>query len=224
MNVKNEKWSESAWEKITPIYDRILKLPFITELTAGDLSGEKFMNYMVQDSLYLKSYVQVLSHISSRLTDESSRRRLLEFALDGIEVEKAVHEEYLEGKEAERSDQSLTCLLYTSFLKSQAYSPVEVEMASVIPCFWVYQRVGEEILKRADTETNPYGKWILTYADPQFARATKDALSICDRLAAETTDEVRQMMTEAFILGTKMELLFWESAYKLEEKTDILTC
>lgn len=211
------KWSEEAWNEIIPIYDRILSLPFIKELTEGSLPEEKFLFYMRQDSIYLGSYVQVLGHIASRIPNDRFRTRLLEFAVDGIEVEKAIHQNFLCGKLLS-AKASPTCLLYTSFLKSQAYSTVEAEMASVLPCFWVYQRVGEKILKDTSATSNngenkgrenPYDMWIGTYADERFAESTRQAIEICDSLAADTTPENRQLMTDAFVMGAKMELLFW---------------
>lgn len=211
------KWSEEVWKSIIPIYNKILTLPFIEELTKGILSEDKFLFYMNQDSLYLNSYVQVLSHIASRMPDDEFRMKLLEFAVDGINVEKSIHRYFLNGKVHESLKPSPACLLYTSFLKSQAYSMVEVEMASVLPCFWVYQRVGEHILAKSNIETNPYRKWIETYADKQFEEATRQAIIICDRLASALTPEQRELMTEAFIMGTKMELLFWDSAYNKEQ-------
>lgn len=219
------KWSKEVWNEIVPIYKEILELPFIKELTAGTLPEEKFLFYLQQDSIYLGSYMQVLAHIASRMPIEECRGKLLGFAVNGIDVEKAIHGEFLSGKVSGKAKQSPTCLLYTSYLKSQAYASVEVEMASVLPCFWVYQRVGEDILANtspenhphSSLETNPYRKWIETYADKQFAESTQEAIAICDRLASDTSEENRKAMTEAFVMATKMELMFWDSAYKLEK-------
>ena len=211
------KWSEEAWNEIIPIYEKILSLPFIKELREGVLPREKFTFYMQQDSIYLKSYVQVLSHIASRMTDEHFRSRLLEFAVEGISVEKAIHQFFLSGQAVGKGTPSPTCLLYTSFLKAQAYSAVEVEMASVLPCFWVYQRVGEAILAAGCHDNNPYERWIETYADKRFLESTLQAIEICDSLASVATDETRRLMTEAFVMGSKMEYLFWESAYNMEK-------
>ncbi|MDE6795523.1 MAG: TenA family protein [Muribaculaceae bacterium] len=211
------KWSAEAWSEITPIFDKILSLPFIKELTAGTLPKNKFIFYMEQDSIYLSSYVQVLSHIASRMPWEDFRSQLLEFAVDGINVEKAIHHTFLAGESKDDTMATPTTLLYTSLLKAQAYSPIEVEMASVLPCFWVYQRIGETILANAHLESNTYRKWIETYADRRFALSTQAAIDICDKLASEATPEIRREMTHIFIIATKMEMLFWQSAYNLEE-------
>ncbi len=213
------KWSEKAWNEIVPTFESILSLPFIQELKAGSLAREKFNFYMQQDSIYLASYVQVLSHIASRLPIEVYRIKLLEFAVDGVAVEKAIHQDFLSGING-TAIPSPTCQLYTSFLKAQAYEEVEVEMASVLPCFWVYQRVGETILTAVkDLASNPYEKWIETYADQRFAESTRQAIEICDRLAECASPATRSAMTEVFKMATKMEFLFWQSAYNMEQWT-----
>lgn len=172
------KWSEEAWNSIEPIFNEILSLPFIKELQAGTLPDEKFLFYLHQDSMYLSSYGQVLAHIASRMPDASFRAKLLGFATDGVAVERDLHQTFLKGSEDISSPQSPICLFYTSYLKSQAYSAVEVEMASVLPCFWIYQRVGKFIYDNSCRDMNPYKQWIETYADPYFEVATESAVAI----------------------------------------------
>ncbi|MDE5730032.1 MAG: TenA family protein, partial [Alistipes sp.] len=175
-----------------------------------------FMFYLRQDSIYLGRYGRVLSHIASRLSDREQTAAFIRFASDGIEVEKALHESFLCGDVPSPQEISPTCLLYTSVLQSQATAPVEVEAAAVLPCFWVYQRVGEEILARQRGDGNPYMRWIATYADPAFGESTRRAIAICDALAARAGEEVRRRMTDIFVRCTKMEYLFWDSAWQLE--------
>lgn len=212
------KWSETAWQEALPVYERILRLPFVLSLADGTLVREKFMHYLSQDVLYLESYSAVLSHIASRLNDRDHVSAFLSFASDGIAVERALHESFLDYDVRSSLEMSPACLLYTSVLKSQAYGPVETEAAAVLPCFWIYQNVGDYIVSRCnDIVANPYGRWISTYSDPVFAEAAERAVGICDELAEAATDAVRRQMTDIFVLCTKMEWLFWDSAWNLEE-------
>ena len=77
------KWSISAWKAAEPVYEAILKLPFITELKEGTLSVERFNFYIGQDSLYINVYSRVLAHIASRLADMTQVEDFLKFAGDG---------------------------------------------------------------------------------------------------------------------------------------------
>lgn len=209
------KWSLQAWNKVENVYNSILKHPFVRELAAGTLSRARFDFYIGQDALYIDNYSRVLAHIASRIPSKKHSEDFLRFALDGIMVERALHQSFISDTQ-KLVHPSPVCRQYMDFESSKAYAPVEVEAAAVLPCFWVYQRVGTEIIKTG-TPDNPYSRWIGTYADEAFAASTLRAVEICDELADNTTQAVRDLMTEAFIIATKMEFLFWDSAYNSEQ-------
>ncbi|WP_300098667.1 TenA family protein [uncultured Alistipes sp.] len=211
------RWSDRAWEAAEPVYRRITEHPFVEALAAGSLSEERFRHYLRQDALYLDGYARRLAHIAARLTRKEHTEAFLHFALEGIEVERALHASFLGGEHPSPDEISPACLLYTSVLESQATAPVEVEAAAVLPCFVVYQRVGEEILARQQDDRNPYRRWIETYGDASFAEATARAVGICDELAEAASEEIRQRMTDLFVRCTRMEWMFWESAWNLEK-------
>lgn len=211
------KWSEEAWDMARPVYLKIIEHPFIEALANGTLAPGTFMFYLEQDSLYLSGYAKTLSHIASRLSDKAHIHAFIRFASNGIEVEEALHASFLKGKIPSPEKISPACLLYTSLLLSQATAPVEVEAAAILPCFWVYQQVGREILSRQQGRDNPYAPWIETYADPTFTAATRRAIEICDELAERAGPEIRERMTAIFVRCTKMEWMFWESAWEQEK-------
>ncbi len=210
------RWSDSAWEAARPVYEKILEHPFVRALADGTLSAERFRFYLRQDALYLDGYARRLAHIAARLGRKEHTEAFLRFAADGIAVERALHEQFLGGEHPAPEEISPACLLYTSVLESQATAPVEVEAAAVLPCFVVYQRVGEAIHAQQQGTENPYRQWIETYADPAFAASTAEATAICDALADAAGDATRRRMTDIFVRCTRMEWLFWESAWQLE--------
>ena len=212
---KKLKWSDEAWSSALPIYKEILNLPFVRQLTEGTLSNERFLFYIEQDSIYVENYCRVLAHIASRLSQQEHIADFLEFASVGIEVEKILHETYL-GEGHTPATPTPTTLLYNSYESAKGLGPVEIEAASILPCFWVYQKVGEHIIKTSSSD-NPYFHWIKTYADKDFEKSTLRAIEICDELAENASEEIRDKMTEAFVMATKMEWMFWDSAYNLEK-------
>lgn len=211
------KWSRQAWEAAEPLYRQIITHPFVCALAAGTLTPERFRFYLRQDALYLDGYARRLAHIAARLPRKEHTEAFIRFAADGIEVERALHESFLGGDHPAADEMSPSCLLYTSVLDGQSAAPVEVEAAAVLPCFVVYQRVGEEVLARQTGSANPYRRWIETYADPAFAESTAEAVRICDELAAESGEATRRRMTDIFVLCTRMEWMFWDSAWQLEK-------
>lgn len=209
------KWSECAWKEAEHIYRSILELPFVRELSDGTLSKDRFLFYIRQDALYIENYSRLLSHIASRLPNQEQMQDFLKFASDGVMVEKLLHESYLAGASADVAP-TPTTLLYISYEASKVLDPVEIETAAILPCFWVYRKVGEEIMKRSSPD-NPYSHWIGTYADKSFAEATARVIEICDELAENASPEIRKKMTATFVMSTRMEWMFWDSAYNFEK-------
>jgi thiaminase/transcriptional activator TenA len=212
------KWSEQAWKAAEPVYERILDLDFVRELMAGTLSRERFLFYIRQDALYLVGFGKALAGIAAKLDNVEHSQAFLSFAGDCMAVERALHKSYLGGEKLpEPIAPSPTCLLYTSTILRQVYdAPLEVAMAAVLPCFWVYKEVGDYILVKQSKNDNPYQAWIDTYGGDEFAQAVQKAIDICDVMANSCTEAQRQAMTDAYVLCTKMEWMFWDSAWKQE--------
>lgn len=88
------KWSEQTWKTVDTIYESILKMPFIEELTNGSLPKEKFQFYMTQDSLYLEHFGRTLALIGAKVYDIKDALSYIRFAENAIVVENALHESY----------------------------------------------------------------------------------------------------------------------------------
>ncbi|MCC8193205.1 MAG: thiaminase II [Deltaproteobacteria bacterium] len=213
------KWSEQAWRAALPVYTEILELPFLHELMDGTLPPEKFRFYIQQDALYLNGFGKALAGIAARLEKPEHMGAFVGFAADTMIVERDMHQSFFDvlGK-LEDLEPSPTCLLYTSFMLRQlADAPVETALASVLPCFWVYKEVGDHILANQTKNANRYQNWIDTYGGEEYGAAVSRAIAVCDELAAALTEKQREAMTEAYVLCTKMEWMFWDSAYRLEQ-------
>ncbi len=212
-------WSEQAWTKIEAIYGSILKMPFITELTSGDLQKERFQFYMAQDSLYLEHFGRTLALIGAKAHSISDALAYIRFGESAIVVENALHESYFQDFGIEtRGEMQPACHHYIHFLRSTAaFEPMEVALAGTLPCFWIYKEVGDYILTQQKKENNPYQKWIDTYGGEEFASSVRSAINICNQAAENTTPSIRAKMTEAFITASIMEFDFWDAAYNLRK-------
>jgi len=212
------KWSEQAWNASDEVFQQIVQHPFLEELANGTLPREKFLFYLQQDSFYLEEYGRVLAGIATKLDKAEHRSAFIRFADDTVVVESALHESFLkDAPPALYNGQSPACMLYTGFLFQQLSSrPVKVALAAVLPCFWIYKEVGDFILKHQSGDGNSYQPWINTYGGDEFANAVNKAISICDELAEQSTLKQQQSMTDAFVYTSKMEWMFWDSAYHLE--------
>ena len=213
------KWTDKAWETISPIYQNIIEMPFIKELQNGTLPLEKFQFYMGQDSFYLENFARSLALIGARAERIDHALDYIRFAEGAIVVEKALHDSYFQEFGLEnRGKIEPTTHHYINFLKSTAaLDQVEIAMAAVLPCFWIYQEVGDYIYKNQLAEKNPYQKWIDTYAGEEFGELVTKAKKICDVVAENCTATQQKRMTQAFIAGSRLEFMFWNSAYQLKK-------
>ena len=211
-------WSENAWKSIENVYNDITAMPFITELSDGTLSREKFQFYIAQDSLYLEHFGRTLALIGSKAHDVDDALAYMRFGENAIVVENALHESYFKEFEIlERGILEPVCHHYIHFIKSTAaFEPVEVAMAATLPCFWIYKEIGDYILNLEQTIENPYKSWIDTYGGEDFAVAVKSAIEICDKAALNTTPEIRNRMNEVFVTASRLEFQFWQAAYDLK--------
>ena len=208
------KLSAEAWRASSDIYDKIIKHPFNQELMQGTLSQDKFAYYIEQDSLYLQDFARCHALIASRISLEYVRT-FLKYADDTFIAEQEVVHQFFKKTFGFKATGLITpaTLSYTSYLLSvSAMESVEVAVAAILPCFWVYREVGLFIAKKT-SEKNPYERWIETYSSKDFGDSATEAIRIFDCLAEGVTDVVRQKMIDAFYKSTCLEWHFWNDAY-----------
>lgn len=212
-------WNEHAWLAIENIYKSIQKMPFIEQLRTGTLDMEKFQYYLKQDSLYLEDFSRVLAVIGTRLSSLDDMKLFIGFSEGAIAAEVGLHEAYFKSYGVENRGEMLpACHHYTSYLKSVvATEPVEVALAAVLPCFWIYQEIGDYIYKNRVEDNNPFNNWIDTYAGEDFADSVKKAIEVCNRYAEKTTEKTRADMTKAFVYASQLEFDFWDAADQLRD-------
>ncbi|SDK66189.1 thiaminase (transcriptional activator TenA) [Actinopolyspora mzabensis] len=212
-----------AWSYTAELQRAIVHHPFNTALADGSLPRDRFAFYIVQDSRYLFGFAQALAAAASRADEPADAAFLAGSAHGALAEERKLHAGYmaqlgLTEDEMAGIQTSPTCLAYTSYLRATALSePYPVLVAALLPCFWVYQHVGSTILESTGTTAgHPYGRWIATYADEEFANAVLGARELTDRLAAGTDENTRRRMLTAFVRCSEYEWLFWNSAWETE--------
>ncbi|MFH5831460.1 thiaminase II [Halalkalibaculum sp. DA384] len=212
------KFTDELWSTIEPMYDAILELPFIRELTDGTLPEDIFLFYLKQDTLYLADFSRALSLAGVRCDSTTQMYDFFKFASEAVVVERQLHQNFYEQYGTEMNPKkSPSCFSYTNFLLSTAATKDNVvNIAALLPCFWIYREVGLEIYENA-AEENPYQDWIDTYAGEEFNKSVDRAIEITDEVAERESKERLEEMTEAFVKSTELEWMFWESAYRREQ-------
>ncbi|MDA7816735.1 thiaminase II [Sulfurimonas sp.] len=212
-----QNWYEQTRAKTEQIFQSIIKHDFVKELTGATLDKDTFGFYVNQDSLYLSEYKKSLVAVGSKCHRHKDTQFFYESATGIIQVEDELHKKFLEKKYI-NPEPSPTCELYNSYLARIVNNEsVEVGAAAVLPCFTIYKEVGDFILaNQKNSDSNPYQSWIETYASDEFALAVKQAIDIVDTYALTASPASLAKMEEVFIKTSKLEWMFWDSAYKQE--------
>ena len=213
------KWSEQAWKQVDCIFEKIIQMPFNQELMEGTLDVEKFKFYIGQDAIYLGAFSRALALIAARINNNAVALHFIRFAEGAVVVEAALHENYFKKyRMPAMISASPSCQLYTQFLLTEAaLDQVEVAIAAVLPCFWIYKKVGDYIFSHKHKNNNPFIDWINTYSGVAFSRVVEEAIHICDEVATSCSIQQQQSMTDAFITACRLEWMFWDSAWKMEQ-------
>jgi thiaminase/transcriptional activator TenA len=213
-------FTDEVWEATATIRSEIDSLPFLVELETGDLSAERFAEYLAQDALYLEVYARVLAAAGDLAPTEEHRQFWLQQAASTVAFERQMHD--AQAVDGEERNASPTCTAYTSYLLALAGSGNYGEVvAGLLPCFWIYDDVGRRLLERVSAEPgvfgrHPYSEWIATYGDEVFHGATTRAKELADETAGRASDEDRQAMHRAFLTASRYEWMFWNAAHALE--------
>lgn len=208
-------FTHDAWAAIAPLRAAIDELPLLTQLRDGSLPREAFIEYLTQDALYLDSYARTLALAASQARDGEEISLWTLNAHTAIVVEKALHAGFGVDPAARPS---AVCLAYTSYLSALATRGCYPALvAGVLPCFWIYADVGDRL--RADVGDltgHPYEAWIGTYADPDFAEATRRVKALADSLAGQADAATLVRMHEAFATASRYEWMFWDAPMRAE--------
>lgn len=206
--------SVQAWELSASIINAIKNHPFNQELMSGKLSRDKFTYYIEQDSLYLNDFSRCHAILATK-APPSYTQIFLKFSEYTLLAEQdAVHHFFKELFDFKSTHQTTPATLcYTNYLlRTCLMEPVEVGIAAVLPCFWVYRDIGLYIAQ-SSANNNPYARWIETYSSDDFGQAVNQAIVIFDELGLQTTEAIRQKMLDAFYKSTCFEWHFWNDAY-----------
>lgn len=217
----NISWRREVWKKSARIYDSILGLDFLNELSKGTLSNHSFARYIAQDEIYLKNYYKQMYMLADLMEDEQDRNLFLSFAQSGMEGEKALHDMLIEkyGIDTDVKPSMVTAGYNAHICEGIATGNPCIALASVLPCMWIYNQVGLHILNHSKLEGNPYKEWILEYGQEEFTTGVNKVLKMIDVWAAKADKETREMMDHYYLKAALYEYAFWDYGYHGDGKS-----
>ncbi len=207
------------WSDITGIHQAILGHPFVTGLTDGTLPRESFRHYIVQDAHYLRGYAKALAVCAAKAPDEDTTVMFAEHAAGAIAAERDLHASLLDDLGPDELGPATGPIApatqaYVSYLLATAHGGSFADaLGAVLPCYWIYAQVGEELLE-AGSPDPLYARWIAMYGGDDYRSVVDAVLAVTDRIGAEPTELAR--MRRHFVVTARYEWMFWDAAYRCE--------
>jgi thiaminase (transcriptional activator TenA) len=216
------RFTDVLWERTAALREAVDNLEFLHRLGDGTLPLDAFRFYIEQDALYLAGYAKALALLAAKSPDPVTGAFWATASATAATEESSLHQGLLTGgvlpETGDAAEHSPACLGYVSYLTATVSTePYAVGAAAVLPCFWIYAEVGRDLAGRAaDTlaadPSHPYAQWVTTYDDPAFHASVATARELVDAAAAAATDTERAAMLDAFVVATRYELMFWDTA------------
>ncbi|GAB3083549.1 bifunctional hydroxymethylpyrimidine kinase/phosphomethylpyrimidine kinase [Isoptericola nanjingensis] len=195
------------WDDAADVRAAIDDLAFVRSLGDGTLDPDHFRTYLEQDALYLRDYARCLARASELAPTRAEQAFWAGGAHGALVTELDLHTRWL-GGEPQDVPASATTAAYLDHLRA-AGDDYATLVAAVLPCYWIYQDVGERLAAR-NHAGHPYAAWLGTYADDAFAGATREAVAILRRAAAASDASTRDRMAAAFRAACEHELAFFD--------------
>ena len=203
-----------------PIWDDCADTPFVRELRSGKLPFEKFRQYIIQDSIYLKNYARIYGkaiYHSTTLKDIQVYYAVLSFVTD---KESAVRLNYL--KQFGMTDGDIEFI--ATLPENQEYIDFMLEVAeqgniceilmAVLPCMLSYSYIFRKIAAAPESRQSRYWDFIQDYADDRYFEDCKAWCEFSDTKCGHLPEETRKRLSEIFEKASVLELQFWNMAYR----------
>jgi thiaminase (transcriptional activator TenA) len=214
-----DRWTATLWPDAERVVTAVVAHPFLTGLVDGSLPPDRFAYYLAQDAHYLRDYARALAIVGAKAPTHADTAVLARHAAATADVEVMLHETLLPRLGIERADVpvSPTTTAYCSYLLAAAYGDsFAVGLAAVLPCYWIYQRVGAALVERGSPDPR-YQLWIDTYAGDEFAATVAEVLALADRAAPEPGGAEAGRAGTRFATTARYEWMFWDAAWRCEQ-------
>lgn len=218
------KFSEVLIRDAIPSWEKMLDHPFVKGMRDGTLEKEKFREYLVQDTIYLKYYSKVYAWGMIK-SDDTTVMRMLYRDMDCILADESMmHIRYL--KEFGLSDEQALARpmkpetkAYLDFMLSTSEkAPLADGLIGLMPCAFSYYYLAKKTKERAEKEKtfeeNYFRHWMEHYAGEGYAAYFDRTVDLCDRVTAGASEPEKERLLSLFRQGTEHEWNFWDMAYK----------
>jgi thiaminase/transcriptional activator TenA len=206
-----------------PVWDEIVRHPYIAELKNGTLPLETFRFYVQQDWLYLQEFTRTVTIIAARCPDVAGMKFLLDWVQPLVAMEYHFHRKHEQALDLDFGninwEMNEANWAYTRHMLATAHAGSTIEaLAALLPCPCVYAHVGAVLCEGPKSPVPMYQEWIDFYAPKRdgFAPRIAAIQGLFDRLAADADAATMASCERNYVISSRYEWKFWDSTYKRE--------
>lgn len=204
-----------------PEWNAYTRHAFVEGMRDGTLPHSHFLNYLVQDYIFLKHFsrawalaVTKTTHLDEMQACAATLHALLdhEMALHvGICAKAGIGRDVIEN-----TPEAITSIAYTRFVLDAGHSGDFLDLlAALMPCVLGYGEIGLRLRDEAVPDT-VYSPWIATYSGEEYQQACRQAGDLTDRAIRRRLGDDPQSsprwaeLSRCFATATRLEAAFWE--------------
>ena len=201
------------------------KHEFINKLSNVALKEEKFLNYLIQDYLFLIQFSKAWSLAILKSDNLEEMKIAASTVNDLINFEMELHitlcANYgISKSDLENADEENANIAYTRYVLELGYSGDLLDLlSSLAPCVLGYGEIGLNC-QNSNPKTIMYKKWIETYSSIEYQDVCKNVSGLIDkafllRLGTNFENTYKwKKINQIFKKATLLEVDFWNMAIK----------
>jgi len=201
------------------------KHEFINKLSNDALKEEKFLNYLIQDYLFLIQFSKAWSLAILKSDNLEEMKIAASTVNDLINFEMELHitlcANYgISKSDLENADEENANIAYTRYVLELGYSGDFLDLLSALaPCVLGYGEIGLNC-QNSNPKTLMYKKWIETYSSIEYQDVCKNVSGLIDkafllRLGTNFENTYKwKKINQIFKKATLLEVDFWNMAIK----------
>lgn len=200
-------------QRISPLWDRMLSHPFLTETRDGAIARDTFATWIRQDYLFVEAAIPFIAALIPKAPREHWEPHANVIAMLLKELELFRERAEATGVEMDGTLPVFTNHAYIQFLMA---TPQRESYAGAYTVLYAAEKAYHDswkVVREGLSTDSPWYPFVENWAGDAFAQYVDYLEGELNRLAEAAGDNEQRRMAELFELTTRYEIAFWEMAY-----------
>jgi len=199
------------------IWNKCIDSKFLIQMQKDNLKKEIFLNYLIQDSLYLRDYLKTYSYGFIKCESWEDMKFFASSISYINDTENLTRINYLKDfnlndNDIDKMQKSKECKEYTGFLLNIGKNEnIPSILAAVLPCMISYNYVFSKIYKQTpNILSGYYAPLVNDYINDKYRQAIRLWTHFTNRVLQNLSYEKLLKLKDIFHQASIYELMFWE--------------